>query len=264
MRLLLAIFCWISLVSVEDQELFKCNFRNVDVMSKCNIQKEMACYYQALAIEDNYGPILTLEGWIDPAYPYPNIHPYHAYIVDTVLSLPVTTVCDMGAGAGKITKYLYAKNPHLDITCIEHSETHLRQMHENFETRPYVMEPKGKVKAHICKGSLPDLFLFPDNTFEMVYTCTVMMHLPFVPAIFAAKELARITSRYILHIENKNLGPGDWDRAIIVPKSMSSVNFNAIDYRRVYEMLGFKTVKYFEFKDPNTPATYIYYLGEKQ
>lgn len=261
--LLIGLFSCNAIVAVEYEELFKCNYRNNNVMRSSDIAKEMEIYCQALANGSNYGSTATLEDWNDPSYVYPNIHPYHAYIVDTVLSLPVNTVCDMGAGSGKIAKYLYALDPDLEITCIEHNESHLQQLQENFETRPNVMEPKGKVRAQIVNGALPYLSLFPDNCFEMVYTCTVMMHLPYIPAILAAQELARISSRYVLHIENKNVGPSPFDRTIILPAGMSPVNFNAIDYQSVYEKLGFKTIKCFDFKDPNTPATYVYYLGEK-
>lgn len=50
---------------------------------------------------------------------------------------------------------------------------------------------------------------------------------------------------------------------IVKPWKMSPLNYQGIDYCKLYEQMGVKTLKYFEFKDHASPATFIVYLGEK-
>lgn len=264
--LIVAIFSGSSLVAFEmpRDDLFRLNFRNTDVASQCNIEEELRIFNECVVNETIYNPVARLEDWDDPAYVYPNIHPYHQKIVDTIKALNPKTVCDCGAGAGKVAKYVYAENPEIELTCVEQSSKHISQMVDNFNIRTHVLKPNIKVKSKIQKCSMPDLGIFADDTFDLIYTCTVMMHMPFIVNICSAVEFARISSRYVLHVENRNLGPSMWDKTIVKPSSkMSDLNFQSIDYQRVYESLGFKTLNYYQFKDPNSPAVYIYYLGEK-
>lgn len=263
MKEFISITCLLLATSLNAVNLFEFNFQKINPLNKCNISKEMQFYRNNLNNQSNYLPVAKLNDWVDPDYTYPNIHPYHKLIVDTIDSLNVQSVCDVGAGCGKVAKYVYANNPNIDLTCVEHCNKHLQQINENFNTNTGVILPNIKVNAQVKKGAVPYLDQFEDNTFDLVYTCTVMMHIPYIPAILAAKELSRITSGYVLHVENKNKGPNWYDKVIIKPSKMSKYNFLAIDYKSVYEALGFETIKYYEFKDPNTPATYIYYLGKK-
>lgn len=246
-------------------ELLKCNLRHDDVSSLCDVQQEIHLYNQALQNESNYESTPKLEQWVDDYfYPqYPNLHVNNQLILDAIKELNLISVCEVGAGAGKICKYIYAENPHLAITCIEHNSSHLQQMEENFHTRPHVILPNISVPATILKGALPDLHSIPADTFDLVFTCTVMMHIPFIPAVQSAMEIARLSKKYIIHVENKNFGTEWYDMTIVKPASMSPINYQGIDYVKLYEKLGVKTLKYFEYKDPCTPGTFIFYLGEK-
>lgn len=82
-------------------------------------------------------------------------------------------------------------------------------------------------------------------------------------AVKSALAISRISKRYILHVENKNQGQDWYNMTIIKLAGMSPVNYVGIDYVRLYESLGVKTIKCFEYQDPWTPATFIVYLGEK-
>lgn len=254
----------LSYAGPSTDDLLKYNFQKKDVSKLCNVEQEMQAYKTALASQGSYPPVAQLKDWKDPMYVYPNMHPYHKYIVDTVKEFSdISTVCEVGAGCGKIIKYLYAENDQLDLTCIEQSDIHLQQISQNFTDKKDIILPDLQIKANILKGAVPFLSEIEDNSFDCVYTCTVMMHLPYITAVLSAKELARITSKYILHIENKNVGPEWYDQVIVLSSGMSDINYTAIDYKAVYESLNFKTIRYFEFSDPHSPATYIYYLGEK-
>lgn len=245
------------------QDLLLCNLSHIDVASRCSVEQEMRLYKNALNDESNYAPVPTLEAWIDPGMAYPNIHPTHRIVLDIIKELPLSTIAEIGAGAGKVSKYIYAENPSLKITCIEHNSRHLQEMHENFQTRSAVIVPDIQVKASLIKGGLPDLSFLESNAFDLVFTCTVMMHLPFIPAIQSALEIKRLSARYILHVENKNDGKSWYNMTIVNAPSMSPINLLGIDYVKLYESLGVKTLKYFEYKDPFSPATFIVYLGEK-
>jgi hypothetical protein len=136
-------------------------------------------------------------------------------------------------------------------------------MKENFYHRTSVIKPDIKVKAKIIKATMPNLSMFRSNAFDLVYTCTVMMHMPFIINVCSATEFARITSKYILHVENRNLGNNWYDNCTVNPPGMSDLNFCAIDYKALYESLGFKTLSYYEFNTHDSPCVNIYYLGEK-
>ena len=213
--------------------------------------------------ESNYSGCRILEEWKDATYNYPSIHPAHQVIVDIVKSLNISSVCELGAGCGKISKYLYAQNPNLNITCIEHNKAHCAQIRENFEVRTGIIKPDIRVKATILQASLPELPMIKSNSYDIVFTCTVMMHLPFLVAVKSAVEIARVSKKYILHVENKNQGNEWFNMTVVKPAAMSLVNCFGIDYVKIYENLGVRTIKYFEYEDPWNPATYVVYFGEK-
>lgn len=243
--------------------LLKCNLQNRDISRECNIDTEFRIYQQALLNESNYQGCQKLEDWVDSIYSYPNVHPFHKIILDIVKEVNISSICELGAGCGKISKYIYAEHPDIVLTCVEHNSQHFAQMKENFQKRTYIIKPDIIVRAHFVKACLPDLSILPSNSYDLVFTCTVMMHLPFIPAIKSALEIYRLSKKYILHVENKNQGNSWYNMTVVLPAGMSSVNNVGIDYVRLYESLGVKTLKYIELQDPFSPATCIVYLGEK-
>lgn len=251
------------LISCDFKELLQCNLRGWDIATMCNVDQELRLYEDALGNESNYSGVPTLEGWIDKGYEYPRVNPVHQKLLDVTKSLSINSVCELGAGCGKISKYIYAEKPNIQLTCVEHDSIHLAQIHENFKTKTHIIAPDIQVEANILKGSLHNLAMLPSNSFDLTFTCTVMMHLPFIIAVKAAEEIVRVSKKYILHIENKNQG-GDWySMTIVKPAIMSNANLVGVDYQRLYEKLGVKTVLYYEYQDPASPATGIVYLGEK-
>lgn len=244
-------------------ELFNCNLAKKDIAKLCNIDYELELYFKSLANESNYRGIPTLMGHNDPDYNYPHLNPIHQVLLDTVLSLQIKNVCDLGAGCGKISKFIYANRPEIDITCIENNAHHLIQMKENFETNTGIIKPNITVNAKQIKGCLPDLSSLSSEEYDLVFTCTVMMHLPFIVAVKSAQEIVRISKKFILHVENKNEGTSWYNMTVVNVPGMSSFNCIGIDYVKLYESLGVKTLRYFEFKDIASPATYVLYLGQK-
>lgn len=237
-------------------ELLKWNLDNVSDFDKNVIQKEFEIYENSVKDWSNYSGVLNLEGWKHPIFEYPNIHPIHKKIVETVSNLEVNKVCDLGAGAGSVAKYVYNSKKDIDLTCVEGYDVHLSQMKENFSENSFVIKPKIKVDATILKGTAQEIPL-GDNSQDLVYTCTVMMHIPFLLAIKAAQEIARISNRYVLHLERK-------DGNVVIGNQKSNLNYLQIDYKNLYENLGFKTLEYYDFPYPEAEMyKCVYYLGEK-
>jgi hypothetical protein len=112
-----SVLCMLSLMSLEipDKSLFKCNFQKLDVANLCNIEKELEIFSRLAETESIYAPMPNLEGWICLTDRYPDIHIYHRKIVDTIKDLRVASVCEFGAGAGRVAKYVYAENPNLSL-----------------------------------------------------------------------------------------------------------------------------------------------------
>lgn len=91
-----------------------------------------------------------------------------------------------------------------------------------------------KVEANLAQG-LMQVLPFTDNSIELVYTCTVMMHNPFVAAVLAATEFARVSSKYILHVE------GYHTDGIEKYMGRSVYDLLLLDYERLYKKIRFSS-----------------------
>lgn len=242
-----------------EKELLKCNLLKVVEFPEDLLAEESRLYEESVEDWLFYDCVPSLSGWKNGIYEYPSIHPIHNRVVETVRNLKAHRVCEAGSGAGVVAKYVYADVPGVELTCMEGSERHLNQMRENFDGLSGIIPPKMSVKANIVKGILQKA-PFEDGLFDLVYTCTVMMHIPFLMVPKAVMELSRITNRYILHVENKN----DKINTVCMGRQRSPLNRLCVDYKRMYELVGVKTIKYEEFKDPHSESTYVYFLGEKE
>ena len=245
-------------------DLLACNLNGVPVekfkILNDRIEKDLDLYEKSTEMQSNYSPVDSLEDWINPKYPYPNIHPHHQKILDVIKNYEPKSACELGAGAGQVSKYVYANNPSIDLCCVENSRVHSAQMLENFESRTGVIPPDIKVNAKIVNNSIHGLQnVLADGSYELVFTCTVMMHLPFLIAPAVACEAARISSRYVLHIENKN----DKINAAIRGDTSEIWDGLTIDYKALYDKLGFNCVFYEEVPDPHADCEYVYFLAEK-
>ena len=237
-------------------ELLNCNLEKISKFDLDTLREEWIIYELSLHDWSIYDPVSRLEDWKHQYYVYPNIHPIHKKVIDTVASLPINTVCEIGAGAGTVAKYIYHTNNNIQLTCVEGSDIHLKQMQQNFNKNSQVILPQITVNANIIKGSAQEIML-PAASQDLVYTCTVLMHIPYLMAIKAIENMANISKKYILHLERK-------DGNIVMGRLKSPLNYLQIDYQMIYEKLGFRTIKYEEFPYPeNDRLSCIYYLGEK-
>jgi phospholipid N-methyltransferase len=237
-------------------DLLPCNLEGIPSFDLDMLGEEFEIYNSGIQDWSVYGPTKSLDNWKNPPFEYPNIHPIHKKLVDTVSDLHVNTVCDIGAGAGVMAKYVYNSNRDIDLTCVEGSDIHISQMKENFDEENRVILPQIKVNANVIRGVAQEIPL-PTNSQDLVYTCTVLMHIPYLMAIKAIEEISRVSHRYVLHLERK-------DGNVIMGKQKSALNLLQIDYQSVYSKLGFRTIKYEEFSYPeHEHLSCVYYLGEK-
>lgn len=247
--------------ALTDQEfnLLSCNLNEFDMFDREEIEKDVERYYKNTENWDSvYGHVSDLSGWAHPMYTYPAMHVHHDNVVQTVKNLGVKDVCEVGAGAGSVSKYVYASTG-ANMTCLEGSDIHIGQMRENFSKESVVIPPQIDVPANIVKGYIQNSPI-PDNSFDLVYTCTVMMHIPFLVIPRAALQIKRMTRKYILHVENRN----DVINCVHIPSEQKNrLNYLCINYPRLYESIGVKTLRYEEYKDPHSDSVYVYYLGEK-
>tara|TARA_R110002020_G_scaffold475906_2_gene714477 strand:+ start:8447 stop:9256 length:810 start_codon:yes stop_codon:yes gene_type:complete len=231
------------------QDLLSCNLSGVESseFKEDLLKEEYEVYLKSLDNWDNYGSTNSLEDWIFKDHHYPVIHPTVKKIIDQVDMLKPSSVCDVGAGAGVVSKFVYnLLKPTVDIYCVEGSPHHLSQMKENFSESSTVIAPQLEVKANIVQGIAQNIPL-EDNKVELSYTCTVMMHIPFLMIPAVAKEMARITSGYIVHSENDNTVVN----TVAIGRQKSQLNYLQIDYPALYNKLGVKTVTYKEAEEYN-------------
>jgi SAM-dependent methyltransferase len=249
-----------SAISDLEFSLLNNNLQRFTEFDREVVENDIARYYANTSRDwdDVYGHVENLSGWANSTYFFPNLHIHHKKIVDTVARLGARDVCEVGAGAGSVSKHVYASTG-ANMTCLEGSDFHIAQMRENFSKESDIISPKIDVPANIVKGNIQHAPI-ADNQFDLVYTCTVMMHIPFLVIPRAALEIKRISKKYILHVENRN----DVINCVHIPGDQKlALNYLCIDYRGMYEAIGVKTVAYEEYRDPHAECTYVMYLGEK-
>lgn len=249
---------------VDFNTLLNCNLLRADMSKMCDPQHELNVYQQILENEQNYPDAQDISAAKKVLYVYPDIHPTHQSVLNVISELNIQSVCEIGAGYGEVSKYIFNSNPSLDITCVEHNKGYLKQLKEHFENKIWAMPPHIYVKATAIHDSFPYLNSLKSDAYDLVFTCAVMMHIPFIAAARSAIEIVRVSKKYILHVENKNDGNNWYNMAVITPAGMSSFANNVgVDYVKLYERLGVKTIKYAEYQYPDCPGTYVVYLGEK-
>ena len=244
------------------KELLSCNLQgmNFDEVSDKLLTEEVDIYLDGVDDWNKvYGEVPSLEGWVGHLYAYPNIHPNHKKVIDVLKDKNPKSVCEVGAGCGMVSKYCYnLLGPDIELICVEGSPTHREQMKENFSKSSDVILPQLEVNANIVGAIAQDLPL-EDNSVELLYTCTLTMHIPFLMIPEALKEFARVSSKYVVHVENLN----DKINTVAMGRQQSHLNKLCIDYKKMYETLGVKTLSYELFDDPWAPCQYVCYVGEK-
>jgi phospholipid N-methyltransferase len=246
-------------------DLLKFNLNNFKDFDENIVKTELDLYLNTKLDKEweNYtSDHNDLSTWKETFYKYPDLNPMYKKLIADINRLGVKKVCEIGAGSGNIVKYVYGSNESLDITAIEAYDKHYNQMIENFKVGNNVIEPFIHVPATPIKGLAQDLPL-GDNSQDLIYTVTVMMHIPYLLAVKAIMEIAKTTSKYVIHVERKD------GNVVMGQQKNSQYNNLHIDYKGIYEELGFKTLDYHEF--PYTEGNgniynhiqCVYYLGEK-
>lgn len=230
------------------RRLLKANTRRRNVYRRVDVARKLKDFEAATRDWRNYpDTVPELGAWIDRKYGtrWGNLHPTHAVVVDACVTLQPDSVCEVGAGAGVVAKYVYASlNPHPRLVCVDGARSHMQQMRENFRSTSPI-PPHLDVNAEIVEASAQRL-PFSDRAHDLTYTCTALMHMPFPAAVLAICEIARTTRRYVVHAEGYHtdgiLFSRDHDD-LLIP-----------DYRRIYKLLGFKTLSFERYPDPFVPG----------
>lgn len=248
-------------------KLLNCNKNNFDFSeySLKNLLKQKRNYIKYLDkdFEKIYPKVATLEQWIHPDFGINNMHPAHQEVINTVLKHKPSTICEIGAGAGSVTKYVYNSYPTASYLSVEPNKYHRELMQANFDKSKSIIEPKIDVKSKIIAAGAQALPL-SDNSVDFIFTCTVMMHIPYLMIPSTVKELSRVSSNYILHVEN----PNDIINAVVTPNKKvkmkySEINKLQIDYDKIYDSLGFNIIDYKRWEDPVADCDYVSYLYKK-
>jgi phospholipid N-methyltransferase len=228
------------------------DFSNVDFMD------DISEYNKSLINFENYEPQPTLLSWRDSKHIYPNLDPRHRYIVDTIKENNYKKIIDLGAGAGCVSKPLYHEygTEIEELVCVEHNKTHFKQMLDNFDNQTHVVPPDIKVKSNtINKDILETLKSYSDNYFDVGFTCTVLMHIPYILAVQIIKEISRVCKN-VIHTENQN----DLINCVIKGKTNLTEQYCCINYPLIYNKLNFN-IKQCDFvKDPYVDNCYYVYL----
>lgn len=246
-------------------QLLNCNNDNYDFtsLSPRKITRQRKRYFKYIDKDfDQIHPSVTLDDWYNKDTVYPNIHPAHQKVVDTVDRLKPLSVCEIGAGAGVVSKYVYNVHPEVKLTCIEPNQQNFKLIHENFKKETKKIKPAIDVKAEIINCSGQKLPL-EENSIELIYTCTVLMHIPFLMIPDTVSEISRVSSKYILHVENQN----DKINAVHMPSKKVKMdrvqNKLQINYETIYSNLGFSLIEKDRWKDPYADCDYVSYLYKK-
>lgn len=250
------------------RELLNCNLNNVDLFETVGedvINQQVESYQTETDNHRNY-PVESpkLSDWYNSDV-YPDINNEVIFILGCIQNyLPPTEgqikprILEGGAGCGKTSKIVYnLLDGNVDLHCVENSDCYYNQMLENFENTTY--PPKITVKATTHLGSIHDLSIYKDRTFDMVYTHTVLMHIPFISAVQSIQELARISDKYVCHVENLN----DKTNCVYPQKAWQPFNKLMINYEKIYNLLGFETL--IMKTDVCADGGHcIYYLGKRK
>ena len=245
-------------------DLLNCNLQNHIFTDNdiTDIWNDLDIYINSYKNHENYNGVPTLESWYGPGDgKFPNVHKHHKHLLHLIKKYNVSQTLDCGAGCGMITKYILADNndKNMKLTCIEGNTTHYNQILENFQTRTHVISPDIKVDANLLKGTLTQINL-PDNSQEFVFSCTVIMHIPYIAAIASIVEMVRVSSKYICHIENQN----NIINAVVKGKTQNPYQGLCIDYKKLYKKLGLEIVDYELGSHPeNENCKFVYIVAKK-
>ena len=257
------------------KDLFNTNLEGVnfnEVLNGETLIKELEAFDKSTKDQTNYTSKMELESWsfkvagVDRGDELESIKSNGIpvlvkYLFNIVPTLDVKSVLDCGAGAGMNTKILSKKlDEDTKFYCVENSKKHCQHIQDNLGDKYNINRPHIKVKDfEVINSSLHNIPL-KDDSVELCFSHAVMSHIPFLPAILAAKEIARVSSKYVLHIEHKNSVMN------IVVDGYTKHHTNkscTMNYPKLYKQLGFKQAMYEEVPLGVNNQIMCVYLGEK-
>jgi SAM-dependent methyltransferase len=253
------------------QDIYRYTINNKSQLSNRKILSFMKRYTQILRQEDNYpNPGDKLEDWIDPhGHTYStSLHPVQEFVISRLMKLDVKSVLDIGAGPGLISKFIYARfqdeGREIALTCLEHSKIRVELMKSNFDSSTQIIEPFRDILANIINshaGKLP----LRDDSIDVAFTCTVLQHLPFPYSIDVVKEMARVSSKYVLHVEGFHPDGIIRTRKTRLGRILSKKEELLPSLPYLYDSLGFDTLELSTGKFPyQEEYRYYIFLGRKR
>lgn len=251
---------------------------NFDEVKETKLEQILDLYDKSCRDYSNYMSSMTLSKWslrfgevkdFGDDINHPKYNHLLKKLFNIILDLKPKSILDAGAGGGSNTKVLYSlfkkNNLKSKFYCVENNINHYHQILDNFHNnynmnKPHIKIPETDVTVYNTSIHKTPL---PDNSVELIFSHAVIAHIPYVPAVKTLEKISQITSKYVLHIEHKNT-----DVNIQIHTHREKLNVNFIDYKKIYESLGFKTIisdcVLLNMKMESRPQMMCIYLGEKQ
>ena len=251
--------------------VFKISKVEPGLIQNFRYSRYMKRYKRLLAEEKNYpNPLDTLEGWVDShGHSYrTTLNPVHEFVITRVLKTESTSVLEVGSGPGIVAKYLHSRftdiGREINLNCLENSKNRVELMKTNFTHESKIIEPFRDIDAQIIHGNAQDIPL-GDESIDLVYTCTVLQHIPFPANVSAVLEIARVSKRYVLHVEGFHSDGVIQTSRSRIGKRLRRRELTRLDLPQMYDDLGFDTIEFSTGIFPYQPEyRFMIFLGERR
>lgn len=176
------------------------------------------------------------------------IYQAHEWLLGRIQDYKPKDMLEVGCGFGRNAKFLNERLDHMpEYTGVDISHTMINKACEYLGT-PFPRDIDLRVR------DVRDL-LFPDNAFELVLSFTTLMHLDHKDVHKAMDECVRVSSKYVIAIEESYAG-----RA---PDAVGDLKINRFtfsrNYVRLFKQHGLRVLGYQEL-----PRRLFAIMGEKR
>jgi ubiquinone/menaquinone biosynthesis C-methylase UbiE len=145
-----------------------------------------------------------------------------AWIANLVKSNGIQSVLELGCCSGGNLKSIRKECGDIKLVGFDINETAIK----------YAQEIE-HVDAEFVVGSLYDLSCFADKSFDLVFTCAVLVHLPESKVSGILSEMARISKHFVFNIEMNG-------KDYVMTESDGVPYAWVTDYKGRYEAMGLK------------------------